>query len=66
MAALAANIAAHAAFDAILERIGFPQQQRDAIIETTGCSMLQCLASLQQTKLARCVNDWKAIQITQS
>jgi hypothetical protein len=45
MAAQAANLAALAAFDAVLERIGFMQLQHDAIIETTGChniAMLTC------------------------
>lgn len=56
MAAQAANLAALAAFDAVLERIGFTQPQRDAIIETTGCrnvAMLGLLAADQISKMCK-------------
>jgi hypothetical protein len=36
MAAKAANLAALTAFSTVLDRIGFTQQQSDAIIKTTG------------------------------
>jgi hypothetical protein len=53
MAAQAANIAALAAFDAILEQIGFPQQQRDAIIETTSCRNVAMLGLLMADQISK-------------
>lgn len=52
-AAQAANIAALAAFDAVLERIGFQQQQRDAIISTTGCRNIAMLGLLTADQISK-------------
>jgi hypothetical protein len=56
MAAQGAILAALAAFDAVLEQIGFMQLQRDVIIKTTGCrniAMLGLLAADQISKMCK-------------
>jgi hypothetical protein len=46
MAAKAANLAALTAFSTVLDRIGFTQQQSDAIIKTTGWRNIAMLGLL--------------------